>query len=96
MFDIEKVKDANTVEEMRAEISRLRYHDNIIHTVMDLADYKGLSAEDRFTILAYHLVKQNAELREMVIDYHMSRPMPMVIMPGRPLTEGEFNDRNEG
>jgi hypothetical protein len=30
------------------------------------ADYKGASAEDRYTVLSYHLLKQTDELKKLL------------------------------
>jgi hypothetical protein len=80
MFDTEKVNDANTAEEMRAEILRLRHYNPIVRMLMDMADYKGVSAEDRFTILAYNVLKQNATLQELVLKCNATRAMPPMIV----------------
>lgn len=82
MNEIDKVQEANTAEEMRAEILRLRRHIPMVRQVMDLADYKGVSAEDRFTILAYNILRQNEVLQRLVLDYRMTHVIPMVIIPG--------------
>jgi hypothetical protein len=60
----EEVKPASTPDEMRAEIFRLSYNDNLVRSVMQMADYNGLNAEDRYTILAYNALKQRADLLE--------------------------------
>ena len=64
---IKQLKDVITPEEMRAEIYKNYYHDPLIHAVFRQADFNGMSAEDRYTILAYHAIKEknNAQLKLM-------------------------------
>lgn len=64
----EQVKEAVTPEEMRAELFRLTYHDNLVKAVWDLAEYRGLSAEDKYTILAYEAVKIKTDLQKKLLD----------------------------
>lgn len=79
---IEQVKDATTPEEMRAEIFRLRHYDHLARSAMDAADYKGMSAEDRYTILAYYALRERAKLLSTVLDGAMLRPIPpMIVTP---------------
>lgn len=60
---IEQVRDAHTTESMRAEIYRLRDESPLVNKVMDMADHYGLSSEDRYTMLAYHALKESANAR---------------------------------
>lgn len=81
-MQIEQLKEAATVEEMRAEIFRLRHHDYLLRNAMDAADYKGMSAEDRYTILAYYALRERAKLLATVLDDAMLRPAPpMIVTP---------------
>ena len=65
---IEQVKDAKTPDEMRAEIFRLTYYSPMVRAVMDSAKYRGASAEDTYSVLAYNALKQLAELKQHVFD----------------------------
>jgi hypothetical protein len=49
---LEHLKDAETPDEMRAAIYRLQHYDPIVRAVMVSANYRGASAEDRYTVLA--------------------------------------------
>jgi hypothetical protein len=80
MIDIEKVQEANTADEMRTEIHRLRHYNPMVRILMEMADYKGVSAKDRFTILAYNALKQNAALQALVLDLNNTREMPAMIV----------------
>ena len=82
MFGIkqEPVQEAQTVEEMRAEINRLRRYEPLVRSVMDTADYNGMSSEDRFTILAYQALKQNSKLKEMCLEYNNTHITPMTFV----------------
>lgn len=67
MQHFEQVKEVTTPEEMRAEIFRLQHYDALVRNVMEAANYGGLSAEDRYTILAYHaLCAKNDALSRMI------------------------------
>lgn len=67
-MNIEQVREATTPEEMRSEILRLRHEVSLVRAVMDMADFNGMSAEDRYTILAYHAIKESAKARSMLLD----------------------------
>lgn len=64
----EQIKDADTVEEMRVEIFRLRQYDPLVRNVMDRADYTGLSGEDRYTILAYYALKELNHTKKLFLE----------------------------
>lgn len=66
---IEQVKDAATPEQMRAEIFRLQHYDHLVKSVMDTANYNGMSAEDRYTMLAYHALKQRNDAQARVLGF---------------------------
>ena len=72
MNKVEQVKDCATPEEMRAELFRMRQHNFVVSRVIDLADFKGLSAEDKYTMLAYYSLKSHQELYEKVLNYELS------------------------
>jgi len=73
---IEQVREANSPEEMRAEISRLRREGVLVRSVMDMADYRGLSAEDRFTVLAYYALKDLAVAQKTILEHVLITPNP--------------------
>ena len=89
---LEQVKDAETPEEMRAELYRLQYYDPLVRAVMDSADYRGASAEDRYTVLAYNALKQLAEIKRHVLDDAMLRPAPRMIVPPNAALSGERSE----
>jgi hypothetical protein len=64
----EQVKDATTPAEMRAELHRLSYHDPLVNSVFSFADYSGLSAEDRYTMLAYHAMRDRNKAIGMTLE----------------------------
>lgn len=67
-MQIEQVKEVKSVESMRAEIFRLRHYDMMIREIMDLADYTGLSAEDRYTMLAYNVLRDRQRLMRLHLN----------------------------
>ena len=78
---IEQVRDANTFEEMRAEIARLRRYDALVRQATDAADYKGLSAEDRYTMLAYCALKAKCFAQAQIYEYALTTVQPMIFTP---------------
>jgi hypothetical protein len=78
-YDIEQVREATTPSEMRIEISRLRRSDSLVRGVMDSADYTGMSAEDRFTMLSYHALCALAKHKKVLHDYVLMTPSPPLV-----------------
>lgn len=78
-MQIEQVRDAATPADMRAEIYRLRREVPLVRSVMYIADYNGLSAEDRYTMLAYHALKESAEARELLLEQLNITPHPFLL-----------------
>lgn len=62
-----KVREAATPNEMRAEIFRLAYIDPLVRSIFRASDIQGLSAEDRYTILAYHALKSRSIYMEKLL-----------------------------
>lgn len=76
---IAEVRDATTPQEMRAELFRLRFDDPLVRACLDAGDYSGMSAEDKYTVLAYNAVKQKCHLQRVIADYMAITPMPPFI-----------------
>ena len=78
---IEQLKDAQTPEEMRAEIHRLSRERSsvIVRSVMDCADFNGLSSEDRYTMLAYHALRDLAHCQKLAHELIAVTPRPHFI-----------------
>ncbi len=70
-MEIEQVKKVITPDEMRAELFRLSHHDPLVRSVMQSADYNGMSAEDRYTILAYYAMAERNKFQQMLVEYAM-------------------------
>lgn len=77
---IEQMNDVTMPEEMRAEISRLRRHDPMVQQVMDMADYRGLSAEDRYSALSYYALRMLLAAHQQALDDAMTRPIPPILV----------------
>lgn len=69
MREDEQVREATTPNEMRAEIDRLSRHDAMVHKVMRMSNYNGLSGEDRYATLAYYALSERAQLKKLVLHY---------------------------
>jgi hypothetical protein len=81
MDEIEQVQEATTPSEMRAAIARLRRNNHLVHSVMDSADYTGLSSEDRYTMLAYHALSALARTQLAMHRYVLTTPGTHLVMP---------------
>jgi hypothetical protein len=81
----EQLKEVHTPEEMRAEIHRIsRSRASILaRTVMDCADFNGLSAEDRYTMLAYHALRELVRHQQISHDLLMVMPRPDIVLKPR-------------
>ena len=81
-MNVEQVREATTPEEMRAEIFRLRREAPLVRSVMDMADFNGLSAEDRYTALAYYALQESANARRLVLEQlQMTTPAHFLVTP---------------
>jgi len=81
MDEIEPVREANTPSEMRAEIIRLSRYNYLVRAAMDSADYTGLSAEDRYTLLAYHALAALARHQKVLHEHVLTTPSRHLVMP---------------
>jgi len=79
MFTGEEDRPAVTPEEMRAEIFRLERYEPLVRNVMEMANYKGLSSEDRYTILAYLALQQRHEYQKRCFEFSKFTPHPIFI-----------------
>jgi hypothetical protein len=66
-MSIEQVREAETPEEMRLELQRMRRYDALCQRVMDAADIHRMSEADRYTLLAYYALRdrQSGMAREL-------------------------------
>lgn len=78
MFE-DPINDAETVNDMRAELLRQAYHDQLVRSVFMMADKSGISGEDRYVTLAYNLLKENRRLRGVVLDHFNTSPAPIIV-----------------
>ena len=67
---------AVTPEQMRVAIFKSARDSGLVRSVMTTADFNGLSAEDRYTLLAYHALMLLEKYAQMNIDMLHTMPMP--------------------
>lgn len=79
MMDVEQVRKAETAEEMRAEIFRLMRFDPMVRRVIDMADYRGMSAEDKYTMIAYYALSERNRFQKMALDFSALDINPILI-----------------
>jgi hypothetical protein len=65
---------------MRAAISEARHESHIISNIMYMADVQGLSAEDRYTTLAYHALVALQTYYARCLEITRLYPSPSVIL----------------
>lgn len=64
----EPLEAAKSPEEMRAAIFKHSCFDSLTRQVLDVANYSGMSAEDKYTVLAYHALVDRQKTRELVLQ----------------------------
>lgn len=72
----ERIQDASTPAEMRAAIFQLQYRDSLVSRVMRSANYSGMSAEDRYTMLAYHVLQEREVLGNLLLRHANANLLP--------------------
>jgi len=74
-----KIEQAESADEMRAAIFRFRFENILVKSVLDSVEYSGMSAEDKYTMLAYHAICRAEELQKMVLTQLQTIPQPIFI-----------------
>lgn len=65
---VEQVRPCTGTNDMRAEIFRLRHEDPLVRNVLTMADYTGMSSEDRYALLAFEALKQLNAIKQRVLE----------------------------
>lgn len=85
IFDAEPIKECSTPREMRAEIQRQRQWDPLVANVYCMAESGGLYCEDKYVVLAYHLLVNLRKLqdreRQMLLTEMLLTEMPLRFIP---------------
>ena len=77
-MEIEQVQHAETPDEMRAEIIRMAMHDALTQHGMRTSDRQGLSGEDRYTMLAYFLLKAKQQGLQRELNAAKNAPIKLM------------------
>lgn len=80
---IKPLDEATTPEEMRAALFKMSYDDSLVGQVFMHANRSGLSAEDRYTMLAYHAVKAYRHMMNDAIEQANISPRHYTIFPNQ-------------
>lgn len=72
-----EIMDCN---DMRRAIFEATYESPLIRNAMMAADYRGASAEDRYTMLAYHALVALETYYKQALKIAMLYPDPMVLL----------------
>lgn len=70
---------ADTPQRMRTAINKSSYTHPLVRRVFDLAHIEGLSGEDKMTLLAGYLLRQNDELHGNLIRNAEMMISPMLV-----------------
>lgn len=84
---IAKVGEAHTADEMRAELFRLSRDDHLVRSVFNHADYRGLSGEEKYLLLAYNAMRDRNNFMRQLYDWTMSHPAPSPFIELREIQE---------
>ena|SRR5690348_16830185 len=69
-----------SIDGMRRAILRASRDSGIIRTCLDQAQYRGLSGEDTYVLLAYHALRMLEDMHRNHSDLLARMPLPPVIM----------------
>jgi hypothetical protein len=64
---------------MRRAIDEAKYESALVGNAMRTADFNGLSAEDRYTILAYHALVSLEIYYKQALEISMRYPNPPIL-----------------
>jgi len=78
---IDEVREATTPNEMRSEIARLSRFNHLVRKSFDYADFAGLSAEDRYTVLSYYALDALVKTQNAMHEYLVTTPRTQFVMP---------------
>jgi hypothetical protein len=59
---------------------RMSVVDSIVRNCHDQAEIQGLSGEDRYTVMAWHLMHMAARLEKQVLEFAMLSPAPAIVL----------------
>jgi hypothetical protein len=71
--------DARDMNALRREIQQAMRDSALVRNIMYAADHEGLSAEDRYTLLAYEALVALETNWKQVIRTRMLDPMPPIL-----------------
>lgn len=63
-----KYNEVLSPNDMRVAIFKMAYEDPLVRSCMDAANYGGLSAEDRYTMIAYYALKSREEMSKYLLE----------------------------
>jgi hypothetical protein len=70
-------------EDMRAAIERARMESAIVRQALDSCRCRGMSAEDTYTVLAYHALQALAATQRVLHEHLVTQPLPMFVPADR-------------
>lgn len=74
-LEVPEVKECLTIEEMKAEIERLRLIDPFLWGFFRMANYSQIDWQEKFVMISYHLLKQNADLKKKLEEKYLKEPI---------------------
>lgn len=74
------LSQAETPAQMRAAINAGMADNPVIRNVLMLARYEGMTAEDTYTLLAYHAIQAMIQTQSNFLDMAQRMPAPSAIV----------------
>jgi hypothetical protein len=74
-------KEPASIDEMRQVIDRAGRDSSLIHNALTAAQYKGMSGEDKYVLLAYSALRELERHYQANVDWLMTHPQPGIIVP---------------
>jgi hypothetical protein len=86
----EEKKDCETPDGIRRRLRKVYYHysDPTIVHVMRLAEARGMSGEDMYTVMAFEALKHMEDMQKRLLDVYNTMPAKHFI-PKEPLNTGD-------
>lgn len=78
-MDFRKLDEATTPAEMRAAIEKGQYDSALIRNVLMAGRCAGMSAEDTYTLLAYHALQTMVAYQNQCLELASLSPRPFVM-----------------
>ena len=73
-------KEPASMDEMRQAIDRASRDSSLIRNALEAAQWKGMSGEDKYVLLAYSALRELERHYQANMDWLMTQPSPAVVI----------------